>query len=139
MPKVFGLNVVAVLAAAVAFYFVGFLWYGVLFQQAWLDAQGITPEMMEAADNNPVWMIGGFVITIMQVIGIALVMKWKGALALPDAVKTALILWLVFALPFCHYAYLYSMDHNAMMLMIDASHLLVGWVLAAVVLALLKA
>lgn len=139
MPKLFGLNLLALAAASLAFYLVGFLWYGVIFQQAWLDAQGITKEMMEAADSSPVWMIGGFVITVMQVIGIGLVLKWKGAASLAEAVKTALIVWFFFALPFCHYGYLYSMDHNSTMLMIDLSHLLVGWVASAAVLSLLKA
>lgn len=139
MPKLFGLNLVAVLAASVAFYIVGFLWYGVIFQQVWLDAQGITAEMMAEADSNPVWMIGGFLITVLQVIGIGLVLKWKGAASLVEAVKTALILWFFLALPFCHYGYLYSMDHNATLLMVDLSHLLVGWGVSAAVLSLLKA
>ncbi len=137
MPKLFGLNSVAILAASVAFFIVGFLWYGLLFADAWMAASGITKEAAEA-DQNPSWMIGGFIITVMQVIGIALVMKWKGAASLGDAVKTALLLWLLFALPFTLYAYFYSLAHSSTLLMIDASHLLVGWVVSAVVLSLFK-
>ncbi|MEQ8176881.1 MAG: DUF1761 domain-containing protein [Amphiplicatus sp.] len=137
MPKLFGLNSVAVLAASVAFFIVGFLWYGLLFADAWMAASGITKEMAEA-DQNPSWMIGGFVITIMQVIGIGLVLKWKGATSLNAAAMTALLLWFVFALPFCLYAYFYSVAHSTTLLMIDASHLLVGWVVSAIVLSFFK-
>ncbi len=137
MPKLFGLNSVAILAASVAFFIVGFLWYGLLFADAWMAASGITKEMAEA-DQNPSWMIGGFVITVMQVIGIGLVLKWKGATSLNAAAMTALLLWFVFALPFCLYAYFYSVAHSSTLLMIDASHLLVGWVVSAIVLSFFK-
>ena len=136
MPKLFGLNFVGVLAASVAFYLIGYLWYGVLFQEPWMAAAGIPADAQE--NMNPMVMIGGFVITIMQVVGIGFVMKWKGAAGLNGAVMTALALWVVFALPFATYAYLYSAAPNATLLMIDASHLLVGWVVSAAVLALIK-
>jgi hypothetical protein len=77
-------------------------------------------------------MVGGFLISVAQAVGIGLAMKWKGAADIGGAVKTALVLWLVFALPFCLYGYLYAPTHNAAMLMIDAGHLFVGWVIAAV-------
>ena len=136
MPKLFGLNSVGVLAASVAFFFVGFLWYGVLFQQAWMTAVGVAAEDAEA--GGAIWMLGGFLITVMQVIGIGLVLRWRGVADLPGAVKTAAILWLVFALPFVHYNYLYLPDHNWVLLVIDGSHLLVGWIVSAVVLSVLK-
>lgn len=137
MPKLFGVNLVAVLAASIAFYVVGFLWYGALFSEAWMAAEGVSPE--EAQGESPIWMAGGFLITVVQAIGLALAIKWRGATSLAGAIGTAAILWFVFALPFTHYAYLYLPAHNPILLMIDASHLLVGWGAAAAVLALLKA
>lgn len=139
MPKVAGLSLVAVAAASIAFYLVGFAWYGLLFSEAWMAAQGVTAEQAQQDPNGPIWMVGGFLITILQVLGIGLAIKWRGAASLPGAVTTAIVLWLLLALPFTLYAYLYLPAHNATLLMIDASHLLVGWTLAAAVLALLKA
>lgn len=133
MPK---LNPVAIIAASVAFFVVGFLWYGVLFSDAWMAAEGITEE--EAAGDSPIWMVLGFVITVMQVAGLALVLKWKGVTGLSDAAMTAAILWALFALPFTLYGFAYSPGHNSTLLMIDASHLLVGWVISAVVLSRFK-
>jgi hypothetical protein len=137
MPKMFGLSPLAVLAGSIAFYFVGFLWYGMLFSEAWMAAEGVTPEQAEG--GSPIWMAGGFLITILQVIGLGLAIKWRGATSLMGAVGTALILWFLLALPFTLYAYLYLPAHNSTLLMIDASHLFVGWIAAGAVLALLKA
>ncbi len=131
MPK---LNPVGVIAATVAFFVIGFLWYGVIFADAWMAAAGVTEEDA----GSPVWMILGFVITLMQVIGLAFVLKWKGDAAPMAAATTAAILWALFALPFTLYGYAYMPAHSATLLMIDASHLLVGWVVSAVVLTLFK-
>lgn len=134
MPKLFGLNLLGVLVASVAFFLIGWLWYGVLFVDMWMAEMGLAEEDA----GSPLWMIGGFIITVMQVIGIGLAMKWKNAAGLNGAVMTAVVLWLVFALPFSAYGYLYSPAHSTTLLMIDASHLLIGWVVSAAILALIK-
>ncbi|GAB4531260.1 MAG: hypothetical protein Tsb0010_12690 [Parvularculaceae bacterium] len=134
MPKLFGLNSVGVLAASVAFFFVGFLWYGVLFQDVWMAAHGITEEDA----SGPVWMLGGFVITVIQVIGLGLVLRWRGAADPMEAAKTGALVWLVFALPIAHYDYLYTPAHDWMLLLVNSTHLLVGWVVSAVILSVLK-
>ncbi len=136
MPKLFDLNVVGVIVASIAFFFVGYLWYGVIFTDLWMSEMGITAQ--DGVDESPIWMAGGFLITILQVIGVGLVLKWKGAGTIGEAVKTALIIWVLFALPFAHYQYLYSAMHSSTILMIDASHLLVGWVVSAVILSVIK-
>ncbi|MEX6633475.1 DUF1761 domain-containing protein [Hyphococcus lacteus] len=136
MPRVLGLNLVGVLVATLAFWMVGFVWYGLVFAEIWMEANGVTAET--AGAGGSLYMLGGFVITLMQVIGIGLVLKWKGVATMGAAVMTAVILWFFLALPFANYAYLYSPAHNTTLLLIDASHLLVGWVVSAVVLSLIK-
>lgn len=136
MPKIFGLSLVGVLVASVVFFLIGWVWYGMLFMDAWMAEMGI-PQTAEE-EMKPMTMILGFVITVMQVIGIGLVMKWKGAAGLAAAVTTAVVLWIVFALPFCAYGYLYSASQSTTLLMIDAGHLLVGWVVSAIVLSFIK-
>lgn len=133
MPK---LNPVGILVASVLFYLVGFLWYGVLFMEAWMAANGLVAD--DAAGQSPIYMLGGFLITVMQVVGLAIILKWRGVTGIADAVKAALLLWALLALPFTMYAYLYVPAHDATLLMIDASHLLVGWTVAAAALARFK-
>lgn len=130
MPK---LSLQGVLAATAAFWAVGFLWYGVLFNGAWMAAEGVSAA--DAESQSPLWMGLGLLMTLAQALGLALVMKWKGVYDLGDAVRTAVILWALFAVPFALYDFVYLPSHNAASLAIDASHLLAGWVAAAAVLS----
>jgi hypothetical protein len=136
MPKLFGLNLVPVLAATVVFFAIGYLWYGVLFADAWMAAEGVTKEQAEA--GSPAWMGLGVLITLLQVIGLALVLKWRGIVALTPALTTAGIMWLVFAFAFTLYGFAYLPAHSTTLLAIDAGHLLVGWLVSAGVLAMMK-
>lgn len=135
MPKILGLNVVAVLVATLVFWMLGFVWYGVIFMEAWMAGHGLVADQAGGFD---IYMISGILITLMQVLGLGLVLKWKGANGLGDAVTTVSVLWLLLAVPFVMYAYLYLPAHNSTLLMIDGSHLLVGWVVTAIVYALIK-
>ncbi|MBI1393662.1 MAG: DUF1761 family protein [Alphaproteobacteria bacterium] len=137
MPRILGLNIVGVLIASVAFYFVGFLLYGLLFADLWMSAQGIAEADFEG-QNTGAYMAGGFLITALQVIGLGLTLGWRKAMDMGAAIRTAIILWAFFALPFSHYSYLYEPHHNPALLAIDAGHLLVGWVVSAIVLTLFK-
>ena len=130
------LNPVGIIVASLAFYFVGFLWYGFLFSDAWMGAHGVTAE--DAKGESPVWMAGGFLITVVQVIGLAIVLRWKGAASPTAAATTAATLWCFFALPFSLYNYIYLPSHGAILLQVDASHLLVGWIVAAITLSFFK-
>lgn len=133
MPRLFGLNVLGVLVASLAFWVVGFVWYGIVFAEAWMVAEGVTEA--DAEGQSPIWMLIGFIITVLQVIGIGLVMKWRNISDIGGAVMTGLTLWFFFALAFVTYAYAYLPAHNTELWMIDASHLLVGYLIGAVVLS----
>ena len=39
MPKIAGVNVRGVLLAAVAMFFIGFIWYGLVFTEPWMAAK----------------------------------------------------------------------------------------------------
>lgn len=133
MPK---LNAVGIIVASLAFYFLGFVWYAVLFSDAWMAAHDLTKE---AADSeNPAWMALGAVVTVMQVVGLAIVLKWKGVAGPQDAAMTAVLLWSLFALPFTLYGFAYTPGHDVTLLMIDAGHLFFGWLVSAIVLSLFK-
>ncbi|MBI1366102.1 MAG: DUF1761 family protein [Alphaproteobacteria bacterium] len=135
MPKVFGLRLLPVIVASVVFFFIGFVWYGLLFSDAWMAAHNITAE--SAAGESQLWMAAGFAITILEVVGLGLVMKWKNALSPQSAAAAAAVLWLCLALPLILYSYIYA-SHDATLLAIDASHILVGWVASALVLSFMK-
>ncbi len=131
----FGLKPIPVLAATLVFWVLGFVWYGVVFMNAWMAGHGIPVDQAGAFD---IYMAGGILITLLQVMGLAFVLSWRNVSGIHEAVKTALTLWFFLALPIIMYAYLYLPAHNSTLLMIDASHQLVGWVVSAVILTVMK-
>ncbi len=135
MPNIFGLKLVPVLVATLVFWMLGYVWYGVVFMDAWMAGHNLTTDNAGGFD---IYMIGGILTTFVQVIGIGLVLKWRSVAGIGPAVKTAATLWAVFALPITMYAYLYLPAHNSTLLMIDASHLLTGWIVSAVIYAVMK-
>lgn len=134
MPNIFGLKPIPVALATIAFWMLGYVWYGVVFMKAWMAGHGLTGD----GGGFDIYMVGGILTTFMQVIGIGLVLKWRSAASVGSAIQTVLTLWLVFGLPIVMYAYLYLPAHNSTLLMIDASHLLVGWVVSAAIMAVMK-
>lgn len=135
MPKLFGLNLVAVAVASAVFYLIGYVWYGMVFSDAWMAAHGIAEA---TGGEEPIWMVGGFIVSVLQVIGLGLVLKWKGVTDPQKAVVKAAILWLCFALPLTMYSYVYLSAHDSTLLTIDSGYLLVSWAVSAIILVLIK-
>ncbi|MBI4132648.1 MAG: DUF1761 domain-containing protein [Candidatus Sungbacteria bacterium] len=66
MPQV-PINYLAVLAAAIASFVLGFLWYGPLFGKQWKNLMGFTDESMKAMKMTPLSsMIGGFITSLVM-------------------------------------------------------------------------
>ena len=65
------INWLAVLAASVSAFVVGGLWYGPLFGKAWMNASGVTEEMM-AARNQAKIFGGAFVLNVIMVVNLAM-------------------------------------------------------------------
>ena len=71
-------NWLAVPLAGVITMFVGGLWYGPLFGQAWMDEVGLTKEEIEASGTPTQAMIKSFIASIVLGIGMSLVIAWSG-------------------------------------------------------------
>ncbi len=126
----------AVIAGGLAFYMIGFLWYGVLFMESWQTASGYSDA--ELADNNPLFFyIGGLMIPMLTAWGLAHILRWRGVPHPGAAVRTAALVWLGLGLPAAGYALVYSANQSWTLFFIDASHTLVGWSVAAAVIAIL--
>lgn len=133
MPRLSGVNLLGVLLAAIVMFFVGFVFYGMLFSGHWMAARGYTVDM--AADANPAWMAGGFLIELVLAFGLGWVLKLKGAKGLAACVSTALMLAVVVAFPILAYDFVYGFYHYLPGLMVDWGHVLVSLGLAGAVLS----
>lgn len=133
MPRIFGLNIIAVLVSAIALYFVGFLFYGILFAELWVGLQGLTDaQMLAAEENRLIGMFHGFLISLATTIFIGLALERFGGDGMMSAIKSAVLLWAGFAVTTLAYGLVYAMQ-PFMLFVLDASHLLVGFVVVAIV------
>lgn len=156
MPRIAGLNVIAVLAAAIAMYFIGFVFYGLIFQEIWsqqtLENHGLVavgegatltgePLMAEmqripgAMEMAPAMSLG-FVISLLTATGIAAVLKMAKPSGLGGALGTGLVLWAGFAATTLAYNVVYSSE-SRIIFGIDLAHLLLGYLAASAVIFLL--
>jgi hypothetical protein len=74
------LNYLAVLVTAVAGFMIGWLWYSVLFGNAWKVEMKITEEKMKecAEQGMAKFFIQGFVYTLLSTVGLAVLMRAHG-------------------------------------------------------------
>ena len=125
-------NHLAIVAAVVLHQALGFLWYGVLFFNPWLEGLGKTPTGINQSDPIPFildiagWFVASYVIAW-------LIRKTNTASALQGALLGA-VLWLGLALPTLvpHYAFA---GLQATVTVIDALNVLIALVVTGAVLA----
>jgi Sec-independent protein secretion pathway component TatC len=139
MPKIFGTNLLGILAATIVFYLLGFLWYGMIFDEMWLAFNGISEaEALAQAENMGAMMyVGGIVITLMQVLGLAYILHHASASVVLTCVKICAIIAVLIALPLMLYAHIYEgRSHQAILL--DFAHILIGYILVGAVLSFFR-
>jgi len=136
MPTIFNTSWLAVILATLAFYVVGFIWYGFIFSEAWLSAAGMTAAESEAmaSAQGPMMFVWGLLVTLGQAIGVLMVLHLAGAKRLPACLKT--VFWLVVTIvaPLLAYASLYQ-GYPLNGYLIDVAHILVGYLLMAAIYA----
>lgn len=126
-----GDNWYAVLAAAVAFYAVGFLMYGALFSKQWMALSGYTSEQL--APHR--WKMGvSWIMPILSAIGLALVFKAARVDNIAGGVVWAIQIWFFIVLSTRLYSFVYSPEKPGLLVM-DALHLLLGYLVAGAIIA----
>ena len=92
-----------------------------------------TDAQMLAADENVVTgMLHGFIISLVTAIFIGLALERFGGDGMMSAIKSAVLLWAGFAVTTLAYGLVYAMQ-PVVLFILDASHLLVGFIVVAVV------
>lgn len=132
-----GINYVAVVAAAVASFMLGWVWYSMLFQQQWMAALGKTPE--ECKDQSmPVGLMAlTFVSLAVMALILAGVMGHLGptGFTLKNGVITGALVWLGFVITTMAVNHGYQGVKRALTV-IDSGHWLAVLVLQGAILGL---
>lgn len=128
----------AVLAAAVAGFAVGAVWYSMLFGEAWMKARGVTREQARAAGGNPAVLFGlTFVLDLLMAFVLDHVLGTYGDPSLGVAAMVAGGAALGFVIPAMAVNYLFQ-QATPKHFLIDAGHWLAAFIAMGVVLNLLR-
>ena len=127
-----GINWLAALAAAIGFYAVGFIIYGVLIDpDMWMAAEGLTAAEIEATGASR--MPFSVLMPLATAFGMAVLFKWGNVRTMTDGVKWAAVIAIASAIPALWYDWVYGAG-PAWLTFLDSSHLLLGHVVAGAIL-----
>ena len=119
-----GINWLAVLAAAVAFYLIGFVIYGMLIpEETWMAMSGETKAELEAVAASR--MPFGPLMPIMTSAFMALIFKWGAVDSAAKGIRWGLVIALASAVPALLYGWVYGAG-SIHMTLVDCAHLLLG-------------
>jgi hypothetical protein len=101
-------NYLAVVVAAITYWFLGALWYALLFSKPWMALEHVTDE--QARSMNPVLP---YVITFLLNLLIAFVLAqlclWRSATTAARGAALGILLWVGFIGPITYTTYMYEM------------------------------
>ena len=127
-----GINWLAVLAAAIAFYAIGFVIYGMLIPaETWMAWEGVTEAETETGGESR--MPFGPVMPIMTAVFMAVIFKWAQIAGAGKGARWGATIALASAVPAVLYGWVYGVGPIEVTL-IDVAHLLLGHVAAGAVL-----
>ena len=103
-------NYLAILVAAVLYWLLGALWYGLLFTKPWMELEGV--EMQQA---NPILpYIITFVLNLLIAFVLAQICIWRNANTAARGAAVGILLWLGIVGPIVYTTYMYEMRSMAL-------------------------
>ena len=101
-------NYAAVFIAAVAYWLLGAVWYGVLFSKPWMALENITME--QAKSMNPVLpYVITFVLNLLIAYLLAQICIWRNANTAGRGASVGVLIWIGFIGPITYTTYMYEM------------------------------
>ena len=113
-----------------------FIWYGGFFRDTFQLLMGVTEDQIDA-ESLGIWYPMGVLFCVIQGIGIATVLKWRGWPNVLVAGRTGATVALLLGAMVFTYSLVILPEHSIMLFLINASGLIVAWTLAAVAISLL--
>lgn len=127
-------NYAAVLVAAIASMFLGFIWYGVLFKNQWIALSGMTKQDMKRAKQRGMGKLYGinFVLTLVMSFVLAHFLQVMFVVDMAGALQLAGWIWLGFIAPVGAGSFLWEGKPFGFYVLNMAFHLVSIWVIAAI-------
>jgi hypothetical protein len=99
-------NFLAVLVAALAYFFLGFLWYGVLFTKPWMALEGVSAQTPQPP-NMALHYLVTFLLQILLCYGLAVACHWRNA-GLAGGAMLGIVIWILFIAPVTLSCYMFE-------------------------------
>jgi hypothetical protein len=101
-------NYAAVFIAAIAYWLLGAVWYGVLFSKPWMALENMSIE--QAKSMNPVLpYVITFVLNLLIAYSLAQICIWRNANTAGRGASVGVLLWVGFIGPITFTTYMYEM------------------------------
>lgn len=128
----------AVLVAALAYFFLGAIWYSFLFRNAWIKAAGVNMNDPNAKSGVAGIMITSFITIVITTIGLALFIgRIGGPGGWMSGCKVGLIAGICFSAATIYNSYLYEKRPIALSF-INSFYNIFGCVIAAIIISVWK-
>lgn len=138
MPRIFGVNVIAAIIGGFAFFMLGWVWFGVVFQTPWMELHAFTPDQLAAGEANMVMsMFTGFLLALIASGFLSFLLNRIGVSSMGEAIQWSLVLCIGFVVLTQAYVPVYAMSPIKLFL-IDASYQLVGFPMMAAIHVMLR-
>jgi hypothetical protein len=101
-------NYPAVLVSALAYWILGAVWYGVLFNKSWMALEHVTEE--QARSMNPVLpYVITFALNLLIAFVLAQICLWRNANSAGRGAAVGILVWIGFIGPVTYTTYMYEM------------------------------
>jgi hypothetical protein len=123
-------NYLAVLVAAIVYWLLGAVWYGVLFNKAWMQLEGIPQAQMDAMKGAEVAIpyVVTFVLNLIIAFVLAQLCGWRNATTAAKGASLGVLLWLGIVGPVTYTTHMYEMRPLNLFL-INEGYVLAGLIL----------
>jgi Protein of unknown function (DUF1761) len=101
-------NYAAVLVAAVAYWVLGAIWYGVLFGKQWMALEHMSMEQAKSVNPIPIYVIT-VLLNLLIAYVLAQVCVWRNANTVGRGASVGVLLWVGIVGPITFTTYMYEM------------------------------
>lgn len=106
-------NYLAVVVAAIAYFVLGGLWYGVLFHKAWMDLENMAIEQAWSVSHLVHYGVS-FLLELLVAYCLAQICIWRNANTASRGASIGVIIWVGFVGPLAFMTYMFEMRPKAL-------------------------
>ena len=125
-------NYLAVVVAAIAYWLLGYLWYGVLFNKAWMALEPMAVEQSKSA-SPVIPLVVSFLLELLIAYSLAQLCIWRNANTAGRGASVGVLMWIGFVGPITFMTYMFEMRSKELFA-INEFYPLAGLVLMGVIL-----